>query len=97
MRVRKKRKKKILEALGVPENSGNNLIGSSVGKKSTHGGSRENSGRYAELKRPRRVLLNLEKEHVLFLDNYAKERKLRGRSAAARKIFDRYINRQKKA
>jgi len=76
--------------------SGEALTGISPVEKSTHGGSRENSGRNAELRRPRRILLNLEKEHVLFLDGIAKKKKLRGRSAAAREILEKLVIKEMK-
>ena len=97
MQKQKKKKKEAKEVMKeIRSENGKSLIGISADEKPVHGGSRHNSGRYPELDDPKRVLLNLEVCHTDFLDDYAKKKKLRGRSAAARLILDRYVKRAAK-
>lgn len=61
----------------------------------THGGYREGAGRTPELEEPQKVLVTLEGRHLEFLEGYQEEHEL-SRSAAVRKILDRYIVRRRR-
>jgi hypothetical protein len=58
-----------------------------------HGGYRKGAGRLPELDDPQKVLVTLEGRHLKFLEYYQREHEL-NRSAALRKILDRYVKRR---